>query len=147
MVRGPACCPRPTGWLCERSACQDEQGCRQAQVQSHGSSFLAGGISLDFGGKQGSGTASGLIDGIGYLGGVISGDSMARISVDHGWSGVFLLLAAVAALSSIVAGILLLRVVSSGICWAPNKIRLCTGSTGGMRTPAARGWPAISARK
>ena len=76
-------------------------------------SFLAGAISLDFGGKQGSGTASGLIDGIGYLGGVLSGGSMARISVDHGWSGVFLLLAVVAALSSVVAGILLRRVVSS----------------------------------
>src|SRR5262249_14900742 len=33
-------------------------------------SFLSGAISLDFGGKQGSGTASGLIDGVGYLGGV-----------------------------------------------------------------------------
>jgi OPA family glycerol-3-phosphate transporter-like MFS transporter len=76
-------------------------------------SFLAGAISLDFGGKQGSGTASGLIDGIGYLGGVISGGSIARISVDHGWSGAFLVLAAVATLSSIVAGVLLRRVVKS----------------------------------
>jgi OPA family glycerol-3-phosphate transporter-like MFS transporter len=51
-------------------------------------SFLAGAISLDFGGKQGSGTASGLIDGVGYVGGVISGDTMARISVRYGWGGV-----------------------------------------------------------
>jgi sugar phosphate permease len=31
-------------------------------------SYLAGAISLDFGGKQGSATASGLIDGFGYRG-------------------------------------------------------------------------------
>ncbi len=70
-------------------------------------SFLAGAISLDFGGKQGSGTASGIIDGVGYLGGVLSGDSMARISVSHGWSGAFLLLAVVAFLSSMAAAVFL----------------------------------------
>ena len=63
-------------------------------------SFLAGAIALDFGGKQGSGTASGIIDGVGYLGGVLSGDSMARISVHYGWNGAFLVLAIVAFLSS-----------------------------------------------
>jgi sugar phosphate permease len=68
-------------------------------------SFLAGAVALDFGGKKGSGTASGLIDGVGYLGGVLSGDSMARISVAFGWSGAFAVLAAVAALSTIVAGV------------------------------------------
>lgn len=66
-------------------------------------SFLAGAIALDFGGKHGSGTASGLIDGVGYLGGVLAGDSMARISVNYGWNGAFLILAAVALLSSITA--------------------------------------------
>jgi OPA family glycerol-3-phosphate transporter-like MFS transporter len=70
-------------------------------------SFLGGAISLDFGGKQGSGTASGIIDGIGYLGGVVSGDSMARISVAHGWSGAFLVLAGVAAASSAGAAVFL----------------------------------------
>jgi sugar phosphate permease len=67
-------------------------------------SFLAGAIALDFGGKDGSGTASGLIDGVGYLGGVLAGDSMARVSVNYGWSGAFLMLAAVALLSSVGAG-------------------------------------------
>jgi OPA family glycerol-3-phosphate transporter-like MFS transporter len=71
-------------------------------------SFLGGAISLDFGGKQGSGTASGIIDGIGYLGGVLSGDSMARISVAYGWSGAFLLLAGVAAVSTVAAAVFLL---------------------------------------
>jgi OPA family glycerol-3-phosphate transporter-like MFS transporter len=67
-------------------------------------SFLAGAISLDFGGKRGGGTASGFIDGIGYFGGVLAGDSMARISVNYGWTGAFLVLAAVAFLSSLAAG-------------------------------------------
>jgi sugar phosphate permease len=55
--------------------------------------YLAGAISLDFGGKQGSATASGLIDGVGYLGGIAAGDSIARISVSYGWRGAFVVLA------------------------------------------------------
>jgi sugar phosphate permease len=66
-------------------------------------SYLAGAISMDFGGKQASGTTSGIIDGIGYLGGVLSGDSMARISVDYGWSGALLALAIIAFLSCAAA--------------------------------------------
>jgi len=67
-------------------------------------SYLAGAISLDFGGKQGSATASGLIDGAGYLGGVLAGNSFASVSVTWGWKGGFASLAAVALLSS-VAGV------------------------------------------
>jgi len=66
-------------------------------------SYLAGAIALDFGGKQGSGTASGLIDGIGYLGGVLAGNSVASIAVSWGWKGAFVALAAVTWLGSIVA--------------------------------------------
>jgi OPA family glycerol-3-phosphate transporter-like MFS transporter len=67
-------------------------------------SYFAGAMSLDFGGKQGSATASGFIDGIGYLGGVLAGGSIASISVKWGWSGAFVVLAGVAILSSIAAG-------------------------------------------
>jgi sugar phosphate permease len=67
--------------------------------------YLAGSIALDFGGKQGSGTASGLIDGIGYLGGVLAGDSMARIMLSWGWQGMFTVLAGVAWLSSLAASV------------------------------------------
>lgn len=66
-------------------------------------SYLAGAISLDFGGKQGSATASGLIDGAGYLGGVLAGNSVASISVLWGWKGAFVFLAGVAFLSSLAA--------------------------------------------
>jgi OPA family glycerol-3-phosphate transporter-like MFS transporter len=66
-------------------------------------SYLAGAIALDFGGKQGSATASGFIDGIGYFGGVLAGNSMAHVLVAHGWKGAFTVLAAVAWLSSLCA--------------------------------------------
>jgi sugar phosphate permease len=72
-------------------------------------SYLAGAISLDFGGKQGSATASGLIDGVGYLGGVLAGNSVAGVSVIWGWTGAFAALAAVALLSSIAAGVYLVQ--------------------------------------
>jgi sugar phosphate permease len=67
-------------------------------------SYLAGAISLDFGGKQGSATASGIIDGVGYFGGVLAGNSVAGISVVWGWRGAFAALAGVALLSSAAAG-------------------------------------------
>ena len=72
-------------------------------------SYIAGAISLDFGGKQGSATASGLIDGIGYLGGVLAGNSVAAISVIWGWKGAFAALALVALLSSLAAGVYLMQ--------------------------------------
>jgi OPA family glycerol-3-phosphate transporter-like MFS transporter len=70
-------------------------------------SFLGGAIALDFGGKHGSGTASGIIDGIGYLGGVLAGGGMARISISYGWNGAFLVLALVAFLASAAAAFFL----------------------------------------
>jgi OPA family glycerol-3-phosphate transporter-like MFS transporter len=72
-------------------------------------SYLAGAVSLDFAGKQGSATASGLIDGFGYLGGVLAGNSVAGISVIWGWHGAFVALSAVALLSSLTAGAYLLQ--------------------------------------
>jgi sugar phosphate permease len=66
-------------------------------------SYLGGAMSLDFGGRQGSATASGLIDGFGYLAGVLSGNSMAHLAVTYGWQTMFLALAGVAALTSVVA--------------------------------------------
>jgi sugar phosphate permease len=72
-------------------------------------SYLAGAISLDFGGKQGSATASGIIDGVGYLGGVLAGDTVARISVSFGWQGAFTALAGVGLLSSIAAALFLIE--------------------------------------
>ncbi|HZO21547.1 MAG TPA: hypothetical protein VFB37_03515, partial [Steroidobacteraceae bacterium] len=71
-------------------------------------SYLGGAFALDFGGKQASAISSGIIDGVGYLGGVVAGDSVARISVSYGWQGVFVALAGVTALTALGAGYLLL---------------------------------------
>jgi sugar phosphate permease len=67
-------------------------------------SYLGGAFALDFGGKQASASASGIIDGIGYLGGVLAGDTVARLSVAFGWEGVFVILAAVSAVAAVCAG-------------------------------------------
>src|SRR5262245_26992705 len=66
-------------------------------------SFLGGAVAMDFGGRQGSATASGVLDGVGYLGGVLAGDSIARLSAAFGWTGAFAALAGVCFVSSIVA--------------------------------------------
>ncbi len=71
--------------------------------------YLAGAIALDFGGKHGSATSSGIIDGVGYLGGVLAGDTMARISVSFGWTGAFLALAVTALLSAGAAAVLFMN--------------------------------------
>jgi len=58
------------------------------------------------GGSQAGAASSGLVDGVGYLGGVLAGDSIARLSVAYGWRGVFVALTAVTALSALAAGYL-----------------------------------------
>lgn len=71
-------------------------------------SYLAGAMSLDFGGQDGGATASGIIDGVGYLGGALSGNAMAYVAVTFSWKALFLLLALIAGLSCL-AGAALLR--------------------------------------
>ena len=69
-------------------------------------SYLGGAFALDFGGKQAGAASSGIIDGIGYLGGVLAGDTVARISGAFGWQGAFVALASVSAASAVAAGFL-----------------------------------------
>jgi sugar phosphate permease len=69
-------------------------------------SYLAGAFALDFGGKQAAAACSGIIDGVGYLGGALAGDTVARVAVSLGWRGVFVSLAIVSALSAAAAGYL-----------------------------------------
>ena len=69
-------------------------------------SYLAGAMSLDFGGKHGSATAAGIIDGVGYLAGWLSGDTVARITVAYGWKNAFLGLAGAALMTALVALVL-----------------------------------------
>jgi sugar phosphate permease len=72
--------------------------------------YLSGAISLDFGGKRGSATAAGIMDGVGYLAaGFLSGDTMARVTVDYGWRNAFLMLAGVGSLTAVVAFVLVVH--------------------------------------
>lgn len=69
-------------------------------------SYLAGAMSLDFGGQHGSATAAGIIDGFGYLAGWLSGDTVARVAVAFGWRSAFLCLAGVSLLTALVGLVL-----------------------------------------
>ena len=69
-------------------------------------SYLGGAFALDFGGKQASAASSGIIDGIGYVGGVLAGDGVARLAVALGWDGVFVTLAVISAAAALCAGAL-----------------------------------------
>ena len=60
-------------------------------------------MALDFGGKRAGALSSGLIDGVGYLGGITAGDSVARLSVAFGWKGVFVVLGAISAIAALGA--------------------------------------------
>jgi len=65
-------------------------------------SFLAGAVSMDLGGKQASATAAGWIDGIGYIGGMLSGVIVGNVAEKLGWPPAFEVLALVAFLSLIM---------------------------------------------
>ena len=69
-------------------------------------SYLAGAMSMDFGGEKGSATAAGIIDGVGYLAGILSGGTMARITVTYGWRKAFMALAFTCLLTAAVALVL-----------------------------------------
>jgi sugar phosphate permease len=71
-------------------------------------SYLGGAFALDFGGKQASAASSGIIDGVGYIGGALAGDPMARVERVYGWEGVFVALAAISAVAAVCAGVLYL---------------------------------------
>jgi sugar phosphate permease len=69
-------------------------------------SYLGGAFALDFGGKQAGAASSGIIDGVGYMGAVVAGQGIGRVSVAFGWQGVFVALAVVSALAALGAGYL-----------------------------------------
>lgn len=72
-------------------------------------SYLAGAMSLDFGGTKGSATAAGFIDGIGYLGSFLSGVTVADLASKSGWSRTFVYLAGAAFLTALVGLVLTIR--------------------------------------
>ena len=68
--------------------------------------YLGGAMALDFGGKAAGAVASGIIDGVGYLGAVFAGVGGAKLAVTIGWRGLFATLAVIGTLGAIGAGLL-----------------------------------------
>ena len=59
--------------------------------------------------KQGAALSSGIIDGVGYLAGYLSGDTVARITIAFGWRNAFFSLAGVAFFTAVVALVLVVN--------------------------------------
>ena len=68
--------------------------------------YLGGAMALDFGGKAAGAVASGIIDGVGYIGAVLAGVGGAKVAVMFGWRDVFGTLAVIGAVGAIGAGVL-----------------------------------------
>ena len=95
--------------------------------------YLAGAISLDFGGKRGGATACGIIDGVGYLfGGVMAGKVVANLSVSLGWQGVFKVLAAVASSDEPGGRVFPGGPTAAGAGW-PRRRSIGDGESAGMK--------------
>jgi sugar phosphate permease len=67
-------------------------------------SLLAGAVALDIAGKRGTATATGIIDGAGYLAGALSGYVLGAVADRAGWSAVFDLVTAAALAATLVSG-------------------------------------------
>jgi OPA family glycerol-3-phosphate transporter-like MFS transporter len=68
-------------------------------------SYLTGVAAQDFGGKEGGATAAGLLEGIGYFGGVVAGQGMAILSVRFGWSTAFQVVGATAFAAAVMGAV------------------------------------------
>jgi OPA family glycerol-3-phosphate transporter-like MFS transporter len=68
-------------------------------------SYLAGAVALDFGGKQGSATACGIIDGVGYLASYFAGQGIAVYVKRQGWASAWSLLGLMAIGGCVAAAI------------------------------------------
>ncbi|HZV02287.1 MAG TPA: MFS transporter [Planctomycetota bacterium] len=72
-----------------------------------GSYSLVGGVAaLDFGGRRTAGTAAGLLDGVGYLGGILAGSGVAEAVKQLHWSGAYGIMAVVALVGVVICGFL-----------------------------------------
>jgi sugar phosphate permease len=66
-------------------------------------SMLAGALTLDVAGTRGTATATGIVDGVGYLGGSLAGVAIGAIKKRLGWSAAFDLVATGAFVATLVA--------------------------------------------
>lgn len=66
-------------------------------------SMSSGCLTLDIAGPKGAGSCTGIIDGLGYIGGAIAAFATGYMSDSIGWSQVFMILAAFAVISTLSA--------------------------------------------
>jgi OPA family glycerol-3-phosphate transporter-like MFS transporter len=66
-------------------------------------SFMTGVMAIDLGGRAGSATVAGLVDGAGYLGGILAGIGVGQLAEQSGWGVAFGALAGVSVVSVALA--------------------------------------------
>ena len=90
-------------------------------------SYLSGVMALDIGGKQASGTVSGLSDSAGYGGAILSGYTVGVLAERYGWNVAFLGL----------AGVSLFALATAVFYWRLNErlLNRTTAPTGSSHTP------------
>jgi OPA family glycerol-3-phosphate transporter-like MFS transporter len=71
-------------------------------------SFCAGVMSIDLGGRKAGATASGVVDAVGYLGGVLSGWGFAAVATRYGWPAAFAILGGITVVTGAVVCVYML---------------------------------------
>ena len=69
-------------------------------------SLMSGAMVMDFGGKEASASASGIVDGVGAAGAIFAGVGMGYLIDAHGWDGAFGIIVAMAALATVLNALL-----------------------------------------
>ena len=69
-------------------------------------SLMSGAMVMDFGGKEASASASGIVDGIGAAGAIFAGVGMGYLIDTHGWDGAFGIILAMAGVATVLNALL-----------------------------------------
>lgn len=69
-------------------------------------SLMSGAMVMDFGGKEASASASGIVDGVGAAGAVFAGVGMGYLIDAYGWDGAFGIIVAMASLATVLNALL-----------------------------------------
>jgi sugar phosphate permease len=77
-------------------------------------SLMAGVMALDVAGKRGTATATGIIDGMGYLAGALAGVVLGHLADALGWSAVFDAILVAVVLATLVSGVWGWRAMARG---------------------------------
>ena len=69
-------------------------------------SLMSGAMVMDFGGKEASASASGIVDGIGAAGAIFAGVGMGYLIDTYGWDGAFGIIVAMASVATVLNALL-----------------------------------------